>query len=211
MIRSLKLRSNWEPHPHSTKQLKWPRRPRGIWKHPIIFSIPVSSKETNTWLAWDLVLFRNTGNPHWGWQSHTPTTSCMAGANCGKQGLRRQSWPNRSCTDQPRVGYLVLQLAIVRRRTELGQGEGHCIHVVRSHCLGWQTNSTQCQTCKPGWWLAVDHPSNHWGTHQTKGAWPPSFHSISVIKTCPHDQPTSQQLLNDGRYPSLALNQDSRR
>ena len=35
-------------------------------------------------------------------------------------------------------------------------------------------------------------------------------HSVSVIKTCPHDQPTSMWLLNDGRYPGLGLGLDSR-
>ena len=35
-------------------------------------------------------------------------------------------------------------------------------------------------------------------------------HSVFIIKTCPHDQPTSQWLLNNGRCPSLDLRQDSR-
>ena len=32
-----------------------------------MFTIPVSSKETNTWLPWDSVLFGNTGDPYWRW------------------------------------------------------------------------------------------------------------------------------------------------
>ena len=39
---------------------------------------------------------------------------------------------------------------------------------------------TQCQTSKPGWWLVVDHSSHHQRTHQTKRAWPPSFHSTCI-------------------------------
>ena len=43
------------------------------------------------------------------------------------------------------------------------------------------------------------------------GALIPSYlhhhHSISIIKTHPHDQQTSQQLLNDGSCPGFALNQ----
>ena len=35
-------------------------------------------------------------------------------------------------------------------------------------------------------------------------------HSISIIKTCPHDQPTSWWLLNDRGCPGLTLRQDSR-
>ena len=70
-----------------------------------------------------LFWFRNTGNLHWGWQSDTTTTLHMAGANCGRHGLGRQSWPNRSCIDWPSLGYLVLCVAIVRRRTEVGWGK----------------------------------------------------------------------------------------
>ena len=40
--------SDWGPHPHTTKWLKWPWRSRGVWKCPIMFTIPVSGKETNT-------------------------------------------------------------------------------------------------------------------------------------------------------------------
>ena len=35
-------------------------------------------------------------------------------------------------------------------------------------------------------------------------------HSVFIIKTCPHDQQTSQGLPNDGRCPGLGLGQDSR-
>ena len=35
-------------------------------------------------------------------------------------------------------------------------------------------------------------------------------HSIFIIKTCPHDQATSQLPLNGGRFPSLAIGQESR-
>ena len=37
----------------------------------------------------------------------------------------------------------------------------------------------------------------------------PGCHLTFIIKTCPHDQPISQQLLNDGRCPSLGLGQAS--
>ena len=79
----------------------------------------------------------------------------MVGTNCGRHGLRWQSWPNRSRSDQPRSGHPVLQVAVIRRRTEFGQGMGCCIHAVRHHQLGWQTSPTQCQTSElgDGWQL----------------------------------------------------------
>ena len=39
---------------------------------------------------------------------------------------------------------------------------------------------------------------------------PHQHHLVSIIKICPHNQPTSWWLLNDGRCPSLGLGQDSR-
>ena len=178
-----------------------------------MFTIPVSNKETNTWLAWDLVLFGNTGGLHQRWRSDTTTPSCMAGANCGRHGSRWQIWPDRSCSDQPRQGHSVLWVVIIRRRTELGQGTRCCVHAVRNQLLGLQTSPTQHQTGKPGWWLAVDCPSHRWrDTSNQEGlvALVPfclcQHHSIFVIKTCLCDQQTSQQLLNDGRCPDLATN-----
>ena len=153
--------SDWGPHPHTTKQLKWPWRCRGIWKHSITFTILVSNKKTSTWLAWDSVLFRNTGDLHKRWRSDTITPSHMAGTNSGRHGLRWQIWLDRSCSDLPRQGNPVLWAVIIRRSTEVGQGVRHHNHIVRSHELGWQTSQTQCQTSKPGWWLAVDCPSHH--------------------------------------------------
>ena len=180
MIWSLKLRSKLRATPLHQQVAELPGRPWGIWECPITFTIPVSSKETNIWPAWDLVLSRDTGNFHWQWQRDTTTTSCMAGTNCGKHGLRGQSWPDRSCSDWPRTGYLVLWPVIVRRRTELRQDERCHIHIVGRPCLGWQTSPTQHQTSKPGWWLAVDHPSHHRRTHWTKGAWVPLFYPICI-------------------------------
>ena len=87
----------------------------------------VSSKETNTGLAWDSVLFGNTGDLHWKWQNNTTTTSCMAGANSGRHGLRWQILSDRSCNDWPRQGYPVPWAMIIRRRTELGWGVTPCL------------------------------------------------------------------------------------
>ena len=154
----------------------WPWRSRGIWKHPITFTIPISGKETNTWLARDLLLFGNTGDLHWIWENNTATTSCMAGANSGRHGSRWQIQPDRSSSYQPRKSCSLLWVAIIRKANELGWGMRCCVHVVRSHWLGWQTSPTQCQTGKPGWLSVVDCPSHHWRTHLTKSASSPSFH-----------------------------------
>ena len=64
---------DWGPHPHTTKQPEWPCRYRGIWQHPLPFTVPVSGEETNTWLPWDLVLFGNMGDPYWRWGNDTTT------------------------------------------------------------------------------------------------------------------------------------------
>ena len=122
-------------HPHPTKWPEWPWRSRGIWECPISITIPDSGKETQ--LPWDSVLFRDTGDFHWGQQSDTTTISCMAGTNHGRYGLRRQSWPNRSCSDWPRKGYPILWTAIISRRTEPRGGKRCHIYVVRSNCMGW--------------------------------------------------------------------------
>ena len=166
---------DWGPHPHPNKWPKWPWRSRGIWKHPIMSTIPVSGKKTDTWLSWDSVLFGNTGDLHQRWEIDTTTILCMAGANCGRHCLRWQSWPNRSHSDWPRSACPVLWVALIRR-TELQRGMRCHIHIVRHHQLGWQTRPAQCQTSKPWWWPVVNLPSYHWRTHQTKRAWLPSFH-----------------------------------
>ena len=66
-----------------------------------------------------------------------PPPHTWQATNCGRHGLGRQNWPNRSCSDQPRTGCSVLWTAIIRRRTEHRWGERHHIHIIRSHCLGW--------------------------------------------------------------------------
>ena len=139
MIRSLELISRLRatPSPHQVAEMALK-----IKRH-------TSGKETSTWPASDLALFGNTGDLHQRWESNTTTTSCMTGTNHGRHGLRWQSWPNRSYSDWPRVGHPVLWVAIARRRTELGQGLRHCVHIVRCHQLGWQTSPTQCQASKP--------------------------------------------------------------
>ena len=161
---------NYQTEGH-TKQPKCPYRSRGVWKCPIPFTIPVSSKETNTCLAWDSVLSGNTGDLYWRQESNTTTIWSMASANCRRHGLKWQSWPNRSHSDQPRLGHTVSWVALIRRRTEIGQGMRHHIYAVRHHQLGWQTSPTQCQASKPGWWLAVYCPSHHWRAHWNKGTW----------------------------------------
>ena len=98
-----------------------------------------------------------------------------------RHGLRWQSWPNRSHSDQPRSGHPVLQVAIIRRRAELGWGVRHHIHIFRSHQLGWQTSPTQCQTGKPRWWLVVDCPSHHQRHIEPRG--PGYTHSIPPAST----------------------------
>ena len=112
--------------------------------------------------------------------SDTTTPSHVAGTHCGRHCMRWQIQPDRSHSDQARQGHSVLRVAIIRRRTELGQGTRCHIHTVQSHQLGWQTNPTQHQTGKPGWWSSVDYPSHHQRTHQTKRAWSPSFHSACL-------------------------------
>ena len=162
------------PSPHK----KWPDKPwrsRGIWKHPIPITILVSSKET--WLPWDSVLPGNTGYLHQRWKSSTTSITCMAGSNCGRHGMRWQSWPNRSCSDRPRLGHLVLWMTVVRRRTEFGQGARCHVYTVRCHQLGQQTSPTHCLAGKPGWWSVADCPMHHWRTHWTKRVWSSSFNS----------------------------------
>ena len=66
-----------------------------------------------------------------------PPPHTWAGTSCGRHGLRWQIWSNRSSSDQPWPGHPVLWVAIIRRRTELGQGMRHHVHSVRSHLLGW--------------------------------------------------------------------------
>ena len=129
---------------------------------------------------WDSVLFRNTGNFCWGWQRDTTTTSHIAGANCGKHSLKGQSWPDGNCSDWSRMGYLVLQVMIITRRTELRWGERCHIHIVRGPCVGWQTSPTWHQTSKPGWWLVVDCPNHNRRTHWTKGAQVPLLYPTSI-------------------------------
>ena len=130
----------------------------------------------------DSVLFGNTSDLHWRWGSNTTTSSCMAGAHHGRHGLRWQIQPDRSHSDWPRQDHSVLWVAIVRRRIELGKGMRCHVHAVRSHWLGWQTSPTQHQTGKPGWWLAVDHPSHHQRTHsKPRGSGHP--HSIPPAST----------------------------
>ena len=162
--------SDWGPHPHPAKWPKWPWRSRGIWKCSFLITIPVSGKETNTWPAWNLVLLGNTNDLQQRWESNTTTISCMVGANCGRHGSRWQSSPNRSCSDCSRLGHPVLWVAVIRGKTDLGQGVRCCIHTVRHHLLGWQTSPTQCQSSEPGWWLAVNCQSHHWRTYWTKKA-----------------------------------------
>ena len=118
----------WErgSHPHPTKWPEWPWRSTGIWEHPISITIPVSGEET--WSPWALVLFRDMGDSYWGWQSNTTTISHMAGTNHGRYGSRRQSWPDRSCSDWPRKGYPILW-------TE--QGKRCHIYIVSNNFTGW--------------------------------------------------------------------------
>ena len=84
-----------------------------------------------------LVLFRNTGGfllrirkryhhnltpgRHWLWKI------CFMG---------RQTWLNRSCSDQPRMRYLVLWVSFVRRRTEFGWGK-RCHMFTLSGVIAW--------------------------------------------------------------------------
>ena len=122
---------DWGPHYYPTK---WPKqlwRSRGILECPILITIPVSGEET--WLTWDPVLLRNTGDLHQGWENTTTTISCMAGANCGRHSVRWQSLPNRSCSDWPMSGHPVLWVTVNRRGTELGWGMRCCIYAVRCH------------------------------------------------------------------------------
>ena len=127
----------------------------------------------------DSVLAGNTDNLHQRWKNSTTSSLCTAGTNCGRHGMRWQSWANRGHSDRPRSGHPVLWAMVNRRRTEFGQGVRCCVYIVRCHHLGWQTTLTQCQAGKPGWWSAADHPNHHWRTHWTKRAWPSSF-----ITTC---------------------------
>ena len=74
--------------------------------------------------------------------SNTITSSCLAGASCGRYGMRWQIWPDRGSSDRSRPGCSVLWMVIIKRRTELGQGMRHHVHAVRSYKLGWQTSPT---------------------------------------------------------------------
>ena len=168
---------DWGPHPHLTKQLKQPWRSRGIWDCPIPITIPVSGEES--WPPWDPLLVGNTGDLHRRWDSNSTTISCMAGTNCERNGVRWQRWPNRSCSDRPRLSHPVLCVAFITRRTELGQGMICHIYAVRCYQIGCQTSPTHCQDSKPGWWPLTDHPGPHWRTHQTKGA-----QSFLINPTC---------------------------
>ena len=82
-------------------------------------------------------------------ESSTTSISCMAGANCGRHGVRWQSWPNRSHSDRPRLGHPVVWVTVIRR-TEFGQGMRHHVYAVRHHQLGWQMSPTEHQASKPG-------------------------------------------------------------
>ena len=84
--------------------------------------------------------------------------------------------------------------------------------------ISWIGKQAQLST-KPvslgnGWWLISQAiMEGHIKPRGPGHLIPPHLHQhhlISIIKTCLHDQPTSCQLLNDGRSPGLAPNQDIR-
>ena len=64
----------------------------------------------------------------------------MSGANCWRYAVRWQSWPNRSHSDRPRLGHHVLQVAVIRRRTEFGWGTRYHFYTVRHHQFGLVVN-----------------------------------------------------------------------
>ena len=51
---------------------------------PLPFTIPVSGKEANAWLPWDLVLLRNPSYFNWRSRSSTTTFPCLGGTHGGR-------------------------------------------------------------------------------------------------------------------------------
>ena len=174
---------------------------------------PVSGKETNTYLAWDSVLFGNTGDLYQRCGSNTTTPSYLAGASCGRHGTTWQIQPDRGSSDRPKLGCSVLWAAIIREDWAWARHE-----MPHSHCQELSVGLANKPNLVPilyAWvkahgWSPKPSPK---GTLNQEGLdilapfhlhW---HHSIFIIKTCLCDKQASQQLLNDGRFPNLVPGQ----
>ena len=217
MIRSLelvsRLRATPSHHPVAGMALK--RQRHLVAPHHIHHPSLQRGNQCLTTLRLGIVWKYRWSLPKMG--NDTTTLTCLAGTSCGRHGPRWQIWPNRSSSDWPRPGHFVLWVAIVRRRTEFGQGKGCLIHLVRSHLLGWQTNPSKCQSGKSGCRLAVDHPSHHQKLHPTKRTWASSLLPICIntiqlqqSRLVSHEWQGLQHPSNDEGCPRRALGHHTR-
>ena len=72
-----------------------------------------------------------------------PLTTCMATTDSGRYGLWRKNQPNRSHSDWPRKGYLVLWTLFIRRRTEFGQSLRDTAMFTLSGIIAWVGEQAQ--------------------------------------------------------------------
>ena len=119
----------------------------------------------------------------------------MAGANCGRCGVRWQSWPNRSHSDRPRSSHPVLWQSLGEG---LSLGEAWHTTFTLSGTVTWVSKpaqlSTKLASLGKGWWLIAQAITE--GCIEPRGPWCP--HSIPPAST-PfnfHNQDSSPQPAN---------------
>ena len=167
------------PHPHTTKQLKWPWGNRGIWECPLPFTIPVSGKEANARPTWDSVLFgnssyldqrqRNSTTPPHAWEA--PVVEDML-------------WDGKSGLKEVAVTGPIWAILFYRKQSLewLSLGKAWYTTFMLSGAISWVGKQAQLNanpvSLSEGWQLIA--PSHYQMTHWTKRTWMSSLHSTCI-------------------------------
>ena len=99
--------------------------------------------------------------------------TCLSGTSCKRHTSRWQIWSNRSSSDRPRLGHLVLWKAICRRMTEMG--EAWDAMFMLSWAISWVGKQAQLNanavSMGEGEWL-IAKAITEWHTKPRGPRWP---------------------------------------